>query len=448
MTRSLLVLLAVRLLMPLSSIPYAREGLLRYALGFSLIAALSVTTAQNASSQVCTPRTDESFLALDFEPVLSGFERPTSVTSAGDGSERLFVTEKAGRVRIVRGAQLLPEPFLDIQSRVTTEGEQGLLSVAFHPDYRRNGRLFVSYNMPLEEGSRSVVAEYRVDPTNPDRALPRERVILTLAQPNLPIHKGGQLQFGPDGYLYLSFGDGDQPIEAQELDSLYGKILRLDIDAPEVPYAIPPDNPFVAQNGAKGEIWAYGLRNPWRFSLDPCTSELFVGDVGLSIYEEVNLIEPGHNYGWPIAQVDLCGRPVVLGSVSCEGLGLALPIHSYRHLNLDEEGGNSVIGGYVYRGQRFPQLRGRYLFTDLVSTKIWSLTRDASGKWRRDTLGQGSELLSALGLDEAGELFALGYQEGTLYRLDREEIDFAEGNLERTATPKTIALKNLSAPGR
>lgn len=402
--------------------------------------------AQAASSYTCQPSPKGSALAFEVEPVLDGFEIPTFVTNAGDGSGRLFITDKGGRVWIVKGGRKLAEPFLNIQDKVIATGEQGLLSLAFHPDYKRNGRFFIFYNTPLGQTSLSVLAEYHVS-RDPNKASPQERTILTLEQAETPIHKSGQLAFGPDGYLYASFGDADVANKVQDLATLNGKIVRIDISDETKPYTIPQDNPFVNQKKARGEIWAYGLRNPWRFSFDPCTGQLFAADVGTSSYEELDLVKPGENYGWPVFEGPQCMRPDY--ALNCDNIVATEPYHWYAHLTEDENGGNGVIGGYVYRGKRHPQLRGSYIFGDTASSRIWSLATDEGLDTpisrERTVIADIQGPITSFGLDESGEIYTLGLWTGILYRLTRQALDPSEGNLLETPQPKTIGLENLGA---
>ncbi len=255
-------------------------------------AALIVFAAVRAQSPSADPRVQVS-------PLLAGLFEPVHLTHAGDQSGRMFVVEQAGTIRIIRDGRLLPAPFLDIRSRVISGGELGLLSVAFHPRYASNGRIFVNYT--ANQGNlRTVIAEYHVSAADPNRADPTERVILEIAQP-FTNHNGGLNLFGPDGMLYIGMGDGgsagDPFNNGQRLEALLGKLLRVDIDGGP-PYRVPPDDPFVGRSGARGEIWAYGLRNPWRFAFDRPPGRLFLADVGQNQWEEVDLIERGQNYGW------------------------------------------------------------------------------------------------------------------------------------------------------
>ena len=347
--------------------------------------------------------------AVALTPVEDGFDQPVFLTHAGDGSDRLFVVEQPGLIRIVRDGQTSQEPFLDIRSRVDFGGEQGLLSMAFHPQYAHNGRFFVNYT--ARPDGRTVVAEYHVS-QDADIADPTEKVVIEIAQP-FANHNGGQLQFGPDGFLYVGMGDGgsggDPLGNGQNLNSLLGKLLRIDVDGTE-PYAIPQDNPFVGRSEARGEIYAYGLRNPWRFSFDRCDGRLFLADVGQGRIEEVDWVVKGGNYGWNVMEGSQCYPP---NSFCVQG-GLELPIHEYRH---DAQGGNSITGGYVYRGALYPALAGRYFFADFVSARLWSLTQNAQAQWQSQELLVAPFNISSFGQDEDGELYVLGF-DGGVYRLE------------------------------
>lgn len=414
----------------------------------------------------CYPATDEVRAEVTFAPVISGLTQPVYVTTADDGSRRLFVVEKGGAIRIAKGNRLLDEPFLDIRGKVyspanpsarPSDPEQGLLSVAFPPDFEATGRFYVYYTgFPdgLIHLSRFEVSG------DPDRADPEtEQVLLTVPTVG-PIHNAGQLQFGPrDGYLYVAVGDGggwrwptgdstvygdgaveisedgeviippgsgfteediltaDQWNQAQDPGTLRGTILRLDVDVDST-YAIPADNPFVddGDEQTRGEIWAYGLRNPWRFSFDDCDGALFAADVGQSRYEEINLIEPGGNYGWRVMEGAECYREWYHGK--CDPREFEFPIVSYPHLSLSAGGGNAVVGGYVYRGSRLPTLVGRYVFSDWMSARVWTLTptpHSTSG-WRMDHLATMGFLPTSFGLDADDELLVTGYG-GTVYRM-------------------------------
>lgn len=343
---------------------------------------------------------------LALVPIATGFEHPVYATHAQDA--RLFVVEQAGRVLIVKDGKRLPVPFLDIRHRVGSGGELGLLSIAFHPDFARNGRFFVDYTAEYNGQLRTVIAEYRVFAKNPNQAAPEERALLTIVQP-YGNHKGGQLQFGPDGYLYIGMGDGggagDPLRQGQSLQTLLGKILRIDVNSDSA-YAIPQDNPFT--ESAFPEIWAYGLRNPWRFSFEKGSGRLFAADVGQDTYEEVDVVERGGNYGWNIMEGKHCFPPP---STVCPTRGLTPPVAEYDHTE-----GISITGGYAYWGNRIPWLQGTYVFGDYGSAVIWGLRESDEGRWTRQVLLKSPEAISSFGEDSDGELYVVGYQ-GTLFKI-------------------------------
>jgi glucose/arabinose dehydrogenase len=352
---------------------------------------------------------------LGVEPLVSGLQRPTYLTQADDGADRLFVVEQPGRIRIITGGQLREAPFLDITSRVLSTGnEQGLLSVAFHPDYKSNGWLFVDYTRKPDGAT--VIARYRVsaDPNVADPA--GALVILTIDQPESN-HNGGLVMFGPDGYLYIGMGDGggqgDQhgtSGNGQNLGTLLGKILRIDVN--REPYAAPPSNPFVNRAGARPEIWAFGLRNPWRFSFDRAAHDLYIADVGQDTFEEVDwqpaASQGGENYGWRLMEGLHCFNP----RDNCQQPGLTLPVAEYDHRL-----GCSITGGYVYRGSQYPWLTGLYLFADYCTGNTWSLERDSNGRWNMAQRLKVDFQVSSFGQDRGGELYLLGLNTGTIYRL-------------------------------
>jgi glucose/arabinose dehydrogenase len=347
---------------------------------------------------------------VELEPVVSGLTNPVYVTDAGDGSGRLFVVEQSGIIRIIQNGVLLSTPFLDIRERVESGGEKGLLSVAFHPNYKSNGRFFVDYTTRQSKQLKTIIAEFQVSAADPNLAdLTSERVLLQIDQP-FDNHNGGLVLFGPDGYLYIGMGDGgsggDPFGNGQNLNAFLGKLLRIDVDGAR-PYAIPPDNPFAGVSGTRPEIWAYGLRNPWRFSFDRCTGRLFVADVGQDRYEEVDVIEKGGNYGWNIMEGAHCFKP----TFGCDMTGLKLPIIEYDHSL-----GCAITGGYVYRGTRYPDLIGRYFFGDYCSGRIWALSENSSGGWVMTELLHTQLNISSFGEDENGEFYVLDYN-GALYHI-------------------------------
>ena len=354
--------------------------------------------------------------AVRLGPVASGFERPLYVTGAGDGSGRLFVVEQPGRIRVVKERRVLPTPFLDI-TRVVNDGanERGLLGLAFHPDYERNGFFYVHYT---DARGDVVVARYTVS-GDPDRAKSASaRTILKIPHRQATNHNGGMLAFGPrDGYLYVSVGDGGggQSANGQDTDTLLGKILRIDVDrtSGNRNYAIPADNPFADGRRGRPEIWAYGLRNPFRFSFDRETGGLYIGDVGEQDWEEIDYGAPrrgGLNYGWDITEGRHCFNP----PEDCDRAGITFPIHEYPH-----EVGNVVTGGYVYRGRAMAGLVGTYVFTDFGSHELWGLRRNRDGEWVRSVLLRSDDELriASFGESDSAELYAVDLVAGTLYRL-------------------------------
>ena len=350
---------------------------------------------------------ERAFPALDFT-------QPVQITHAPDGSDRLFVVEQAGTVRVfpnVDAAQA-SSVFLDVHEEIECCNERGLLGLAFHPDYATNGYLYVYYTAPSP--LRSVVARFHVsaDPDVVDAA--SEQVLLEIPQP-YENHKGGQLAFGPDGMLYVSLGDGgsagDPENRAQDVGTLLGKILRIDVDHadPGLAYAVPPDNPFVGTAGARGEIWAYGLRNPWRMSFDRLTHALWVGDVGQSTIEEIDLVTRGGNYGWRRKEGHECYQP----AEDCDDESFTPPLATYSHAD-----GCAVTGGVVYRGTRLPELYGAYVYGDYCSGKLWALRWDGSDA-TVEPLATTELNFSAFGEDRDGELYMLDYTRGAIHRLRR-----------------------------
>lgn len=329
-----------------------------------------------------------------------------------DGTGRLFVVEQSGTIRIVRSNSLVTTPFLDIAAKVNFDGaEMGLLGLAFHPQFPQNPRFYVNYTRSQAGQAQTVIAEYQVS-TSPDQAnAGTERPLLTVDQP-FTNHKGGQLAFGPDGFLYIGLGDGgsggDPQGNGQNTNTPLGKLLRIDVDhmGAGMEYAVPADNPFVT-SGGRPEIWAYGFRNPWRFSFERGTGRLFVADVGQGAFEEIDLAEKGKNFGWNTMEGKHCFSP----SSGCNMSGLSLPIAEYDHGE-----GIAVIGGYVYKGKALPALAGAYLFGDFGSGTIWKLTEGAPGTWTRTKLLSTSMNISSFGQDAAGEIYVLDYG-GSLLKL-------------------------------
>lgn len=371
-----------------------------------------------ASCEACTPTPPpQKTLALALTPVASGFASPTVITHAGDGSGRLFVVEQRGTVRIVNsGGMILPAPFLDLSGRLVSGGERGLLGLAFPPKFSSKRYFYVNYTRAPDGAT--VVSRFSVS-ANPDQAVATsEQVILVVNQP-FANHNGGQLAFGPDGMLYVGLGDGgsggDPLGNGQSKGTLLGKLLRLDVEAGIAPYRIPPNNPFAADSKARGEIWALGLRNPWRFSFDRLTGDLYVADVGQSKWEEINFQAAsavgGTNYGWNLLEGSACYSP----SVGCTAPpGYSAPVVSYSH-----DLGCSVTGGYTYRGPGNPGMQGIYFYGDFCSGRLWGLKKTGNG-WQADVVRQTGLRVSTFGEDEAGRLYIADYTTGTIYRIDEQ----------------------------
>src|SRR5215213_136170 len=353
---------------------------------------------------------------LSFTEVDRGLTQPVFMTHAGDGSGRFFVVQRAGQIRILKNGSLLSTPFLDIDPLVNSSGsEQGLLALAFHPNYASNGLFYTVHT--IANGS-LVLSRFTRSAGSPDLANANSQAtLLTIPHPNNENHNGGTLAFGPDGYLYWSTGDGggggDVPNNAQNLTVLLGKILRLDVNSGS-PYGIPPGNPFFNNTNAsiRKEIWAYGSRNPWKFSFDSQTGDLFIGDVGQGRREEID-VQPaaspgGENYGWRVMEGSLCFNPFS----NCDRSGKVLPVAEYDHTV-----GCSVTGGYMYRGSQFPLLRGHYFYGDFCTGALFSLAGSVTNGWTVTPLGDTPYSISTFGEDEAGELYLADYSTGQIYQL-------------------------------
>lgn len=341
--------------------------------------------------------------------VARGLDQPLGLTHAGDGSGRIFVVEQSGLIRIIEEGSVRPIPFLDIRARVGDESnEQGLLGVAFHPQYTMNGYFYVNYT---DTSGDTVIARYRV---SADANIADPGTELRLLQVKQPYsnHNGGGLAFGPDGYLYIGLGDGgaaaDPQENAQNTQVFLGKLLRIDVDRGS-PYAIPQDNPF-ASGGGLPEVWAYGLRNPWRFSFDTLTGDLYIADVGQQKWEEIDFLLDGSlggaNFGWDIYE----GAHLFLGAEE-PSISVIFPIVEYTHAD-----GCSVTGGYVYRGTALAGWQGVYVYGDFCSGKVWGLLRAASGDWNNALMFDLDVLITSFGLDENGEIYLVD-RDGSIYLL-------------------------------
>ena len=349
--------------------------------------------------------------------VVTGLNQPTTIANAGD--LRLFITQQPGRIAVLQSGATSVDatPFLDVSSLVSCCDERGLLGLAFHPHYRDNGFFYIDYTRASDGAT--VIARYSVSVTDPNRADPLSaRILLTIAQP-FSNHNGGELQFGPDRFLYIGMGDGgsagDPGNRAQDLTQLLGKILRIDVDNGS-PYAIPQSNPFVARSGARGEIWAYGMRNPWRFSFDRSNGDLWIADVGQGSWEEIDL-QPstsigGENYGWRKMEGTHCFNP----ATNCRDATMTLPIFEYDHNN----NRCSITGGYRYRGSRSSRLQGTYLYADWCSGTIWGLS-ESEGTWVSRVLAQTALGITTFGEDINGELYFAENKSGKLFAISEPD---------------------------
>jgi glucose/arabinose dehydrogenase len=347
--------------------------------------------------------------------VISGLQFPVDVQNAADGSGRLFIVEKRGCIRILQNNQILPTPFLDIQGEVGSQhSEQGLLGLAFHPDFARSGAFFVNYT-DLE--GNTVIARFQVSPGDPNRVDASSQVnLLQVDQPYVN-HNGGGLAFGPDGYLYIGLGDGgsggDPLGNGQNLQTMLGKLLRIDIDHGEK-YSIPADNPF-SQSAGLPEIWMYGLRNPWRFSFDRLTGDMFIADVGQDAWEELDFVAAGSPGGMDLGWSYYEGTHPYKGQPPAN-IPFTWPVMEYSHAD-----GCSITGGYVYHGTAMPEWQGVYFFGDYCSGNIWGLIRPGAVDQQSKILFTTRAQITTFGLGEAGEIYMIDYGSGTLLRLQRKQ---------------------------
>jgi glucose/arabinose dehydrogenase len=351
---------------------------------------------------------------LALQPVVTGLNRPVGIVSAGDS--RLFIVQQTGRILIYDGTLVLPAPFLDVSSLISPgisgESERGLLGLAFDPHYASNRFFFIYYtdrsgNITLRRYSRQAASADLADPNS-------FATVLTIDHSQFSNHNGGQLQFGPDGYLYLGPGDGgsagDPFNHAQDRSQLLGKLLRIDVSS--LPYRIPPSNPFVNTPGARPEIWAYGLRNPWRFTFDRTTGDLFIADVGQDLWEEVDF-QPatsigGENYGWRRMEGTHCFNP----STNCQDPSFTMPILEYGHVNRQ----CSITGGYRYHGAKYPGMHDIYFYGDYCSGTIWGATQQSNGTWTSKSMLSTSLAITSFGEDANGELYVADLN-GSVYQI-------------------------------
>jgi len=410
-------------------------------LGFVGVVAAGLA-GQAVAPAAAAPLAAVTWPSITLTSVVSGLSAPVHITHAGDGSGRIFIVERAGLIRIASGGTLLPTPFLDISGVVRDAGsEEGLLSVAFPPDYAAKGYFYVYYTDDrVANRGNNVVSRFHLGPDANTADPASEETILLIPHPTNENHNGGQLAFGPEGYLYIGTGDGgsggDPGNNAQNTLSLLGKILRIDVgDVPRappaplgpyvlyvpavfkggpLPYTIPTSNPFFDNPAYRGEIWALGLRNPWRFSFDRATGDLYLGDVGQSAREEVDYQSAasagGENYGWRCKE----GTLDYNFTGNCSSLTLVAPVAEYGHAS----GNCSISGGFVYRGPGNPLMQGVYFYTDYCSGRIWGLQRDGA-PWVSSLLLDSPYTVSTFGEDEAGSLYLASYGTGVVYQVNQ-----------------------------
>lgn len=358
------------------------------------------------------PLPEDTFPEITLENAFPslGFSKPLDLQSPSDGTNRIFVVEQDGTIQVFDNQTSASgsETFLDIRNNLVSGGELGLLGLAFHPNYTENGLFYVYYT---PTNNLAVVSIFQISASNSNVAdTNSERILLRIPQP-FTNHNGGQLAFGPDGLLYISSGDGgsggDPQGNAQNLSNLLGKVLRINVDTTDagLEYGIPSDNPFVGQGNARGEIYAYGLRNPWRMSFDPQTGSLWAGDVGQGNLEEIDIVTLGGNYGWKLFEGTACF------SGDCDSGGLIPPVFEYNH----DAGDQSITGGYVYRGAALNSLRGQYIYGDFLSGRIWALNADSNQDLNNRLLVESGLNVSSFGTDDNNEMYVCSF-DGNIYK--------------------------------
>lgn len=384
-----------------------------------LISLLLIENSFGSNPPPCRAKNSSPIPSIKIKSVTKELKAPVGLTHSSDGSGRLFIIEQEGIIRILMNGKLLKDPFLDIRDRVASGGEKGLLGLAFHPEFSKTGRFFVNYTS-LSKGLKTIISEFKVQ-TSTNRVKPEtERILLTFTQPYAN-HNGGHIAFGPDGLLYIGTGDGgagnDPHRYSQNLSSLLGKMLRIDVKASAlgVPYSIPRDNPFIDQKNISPEIWAFGLRNPWRFSFDSVTQLLYLGDVGQNAREEINIIKKNRNYGWPLMEGKICTPSI---SKQCNKKGLEFPILDYPRST-----GFVVIGGYVYRGSSNPELCGVYLYADYGNGRIFGLRYDGLSVIENRMILSSGLKITSFGEDEDRELYILD-ADGSVLKIQNKTLLF------------------------
>ena len=388
-------------------------GIIGLVLLSFLFLFVSIAHAQETTVPCNTSAPSNRLPQVQLLAVAAGFTQPVHLAVAPDHPDRLFIVEQPGTVRIVENGAVRPEPFLDLKKQVRSGGERGLLSIAFHPRYRENGLFYVNYTggswqltSRISEFARRDAWSARAD---------KERLLIEIQQP-YSNHNGGQIAFGADGMLYIGMGDGgsanDPHGHGQNLATLLGSMLRIDVTPGDsAAYRIPPDNPFVKRAGARAEAWAYGFRNPWRFSFDALTGELWAADVGQNAREEIDIVRAGLNYGWNIMEGDICTPSV---NAKCDTRHFEKPVFSYGRGD-----GMAITGGFVYRGRAIPELCGKYIYADYVTQRIWALTRSPNGSVDNALLMQAPDNISSFGVDGHHELYVLGHNSGNVWRIGK-----------------------------
>ncbi len=383
------------------------------------IFCVNLTVGCNGGSSNRVPAPPPPTLQVELVLVASGFTSPLDIQQAGDGSGRLFVVEQGGTIKIIQSGNVLGTPYLDISSSVASGGELGLLGLAFHPNFTSNGCFYVNYTSTRNGKLQTFISEFRAATAAANTVnTTSEQNLFTVDQPEAN-HNGGGLAFGNDGFLYIGLGDGGGGGDmhgtignAQDLTTRLGKMLRINVTCNGT-FSIPSDNPFVANATAAKEIWLYGLRNPFRFSIDHTTGNLWIGDVGQNSFEEVDMLTPmqkGSDMGWRCKE----GTHDFNFTGNCPSLTLVDPIYDYGR----SQGDATVIGGYVYHGTNIAALSGNYVFGDFISGRIWSLAQNSQGKWTPTLLANsGANNLAGFGQDAAGELYVAQIGTGTVARL-------------------------------
>ena len=403
-----------------------------------LLLGASLSVALLTSDRNSSVRAAAELPSIILASPIAGLAQPVVITHAGDGSGRLFVVEQPGRIRIIKNGVLLATSFLDIGARITSDGERGLLGLAFPPGFNTKRYFYIFYTNLSGD---IVIARYRVSAASADLAdANSEQIVLTIPHPTNANHNGGQLAFsGRDGFLYIGTGDGgagnDPPDNAQNGNVLLGKILRIDVETGSpATYTIPGNNPFATSTDVRREIWALGLRNPWRFSFDRLTNDLYIADVGQNAIEEVNYqlatSAGGENYGWRVLEGTRCTN---LNPPACTAGGFTPPVIEYPHSL-----GCSVTGGYVYRGATYARMQGLYFYGDYCSGRIWGMRREA-GVWQNNELLDTTFNISTFGEDEAGNLYLADYTTGTIYNVTDNIPREAELGVTATDVPDPVA---------